>query len=112
MFSIKNIIGKKLLVTTDSWFYAPDGELYRAVFGTVNGVFNDEETLGIKTNEKSSNWYLSIGNMFVAGCQIHHAIQTNRVSFEPPTKEFTYKSDLITANLGNTGIYNADVSGE
>ena len=34
-------IGDKVLVTTDGWFFAPDGETYRAVFGTVNGGIND-----------------------------------------------------------------------
>ena len=68
---------KKMLLTTDNWFYAPDGQAYKAVYGTVKRVMNDEETLGIKTNIGSSNWYVEIGNMFIAGCQIHYAIQTD-----------------------------------
>ena len=70
-------IGKKALITTSAWFYAPDGKQYRAVFGTVKGIKSDQETLGIKTNNKSSNWYLEIGNTIIAGCQIHYAIATD-----------------------------------
>lgn len=76
-------VGDKYLVTTSAWFFAPDGEQYRAVFGTVNGILDDESTLGIKTNRHSSNWYLSIGNVIIAGCQIHYAIRTDKVSTSP-----------------------------
>lgn len=68
-------IGTKLLITTDNWFFAPDGQNYRAVYGTVRGVFSDTETLGIKTNAKSTNWYVQIGKMCIAGCQIHYVIE-------------------------------------
>lgn len=71
-------IGDKVLITTDNWFYAPDGGTYRAVFGTVRGVHNDEATLGIKTNMRSTNWYLEIGNITLAGFQIHYAVRTDR----------------------------------
>jgi hypothetical protein len=71
-------IGEKALITTDNWFFAPDGKSYRAVFGTVKGVKSAEETLGIKTNSKSTNWYVEIGNMTLAGCQIHYAIRADK----------------------------------
>lgn len=70
-------IGEKALITTDNWFYAPNGQSYRAVFGTVKAVKSAEETLGIKPNAKSTNWYIEIGNMTIAGCQIHYAIKTD-----------------------------------
>lgn len=73
--------GDKFLITTDNWFIAPDGVEYRAVWGTVNGIIESENTLGIKTNAKSTNWYVSIGNMIIAGCQIHYAIKTDKVNF-------------------------------
>ena len=70
-------VGDKVLITTSNWFYAPDGRTYRAVFGTVHGILDDKGTLGIATNKNSSNWYVSIGNLIVAGCQIHYAVKTN-----------------------------------
>lgn len=69
--------GEKYLVTCDGWFYAPDGKKYKAVHGTCNGIENAEQVLGIKTNARSTNWYVIIGNMVIAGCQIHYVIQTD-----------------------------------
>jgi len=64
------------LITTDGWFVAPDGRQYQAVYGHCE-VFSDEEILGVKTNEKSTNWYVRVGdeenNVVIAGCQIHYA---------------------------------------
>jgi hypothetical protein len=73
-------IGKKALITTDNWFVAPDGNKYQAVFGTIRGIKTSEQTLGIKPNSRSTNWYIEIGNMIVAGCQIHFAIRTDDCS--------------------------------
>ncbi len=70
-------VGKKALITCDNWFYAPDGRSYRAVFGTVRAVKGDQQTLGIKTNARSTNWYVEIGSMLIAGCQIHYALRTD-----------------------------------
>ena len=58
-------IGQKALITTDAWFYAPDGRQYRAVFGTVKAVRTSEETLGVRTNARSTNWYVEIGLMIM-----------------------------------------------
>lgn len=52
---MKPEIGKKYLITVDNWFIAPDGVSYTAVFGTVNNVLTSEETLGVKTNARSTN---------------------------------------------------------
>jgi len=101
-------IGQKALVTTSEWFYAPDGAQYRAVFGTIKGIFEDDATLGIKTNSKSTNWYLEIGNMIVAGCQIHYAVMTDEVSFEPHMREIEHEGKLITSTEIRSRIYNAD----
>ena len=91
---MKPLIDKTYLITTDAWFFAPDGEQYRAVFGTVNDVFDDATTLGIKTNDKSTNWYISIGNMLIAGCQIHYVIRTDAVSFDPAIREIEHDGKL------------------
>lgn len=71
-------IGAKVLVTTDCFFFAPDGRQYRAAFGTVHGIHTDETTLGIRTNARSTNWYAQIGDLLIAGCQIHYAIRTDK----------------------------------
>jgi hypothetical protein len=69
--------GQRALITTDNWFYAPDGRTYRAVFGTVHAVRTAEESLGVKPNGRSTNWYIEIGNMTIAGCQVHYALRTD-----------------------------------
>ncbi len=97
------IVGEYYLITTDGWFYAPDGKQYRAVHGIVKAIRNDSETLGIKTNRGSTNWFVEIGNMVVAGCQIHYAIKTDTVNsgdvtdlenFEGKTEEKTHSSRI------------------
>lgn len=70
-------IGKKYLITTNEWFFAPDGRTYRAAFGAVEGIYSSEDTLGVRTNAKSTNWYVQIGRVTIAGCQIHYAVQTD-----------------------------------
>lgn len=71
----------KYLITTDAWFYAPDGKQYRAVYGDVQ-ILGDN-VLGIKTNARSSNWFAKVGtelnHIIIAGCQIHYAIRTDEV---------------------------------
>lgn len=70
-------VGQKALITCDAWFYAPNGQQYRSVFGTVKAVRSSEETLGVRTNAKSTNWYVEIGCMTIAGCQIHYVVRCN-----------------------------------
>lgn len=75
---IEQFKDNNFLITTDSWFIAPDGKSYKAVWGKVE-IYSDEETLGIKTNDKSTNWYAIVGEagqgrrVVVAGCQIRYA---------------------------------------
>ena len=99
----------KYLITTEELFYAPDGNLYGGVFGTVTDVLTDEETLGIKTNRLSTNWYIVIGNMVVAGCQIKYAIQTDTINLSPRCREIEYEDKLSYVPLQNTEIYCSDV---
>ena len=88
---MQNILGKKYLITTHNWFVAPDGYQYKAVFGTFNGITKDKEILGISTNRHSTDWYATIGNMTIAGCQIYYAIQTEAVSTARPTRDIAYE---------------------
>jgi len=106
-YSLK--IGDTALITTDAYFFAPNGTQYRAVFGTIHNVVDAEDSLGIKTNERSTNWYVEIGNMIVAGCQIHYAIKTN--NFNPGKADGHYSADAkhgVNEYRVPSGIYNAD----
>jgi len=100
-------VGDKAIITCDSWFYAPDGRSYRAVFGTVKAVRSDQETLGIKTNARSTNWYIEIGNTTIAGCQIHYAVKCRDV---PPAKVADERETdgKVMAFERASHIYNAD----
>lgn len=100
------VVGEKVLVTVDQWFYAPNGKSYRAVFGTVKGVRSDAETLGIKTNARATNWYLEVGNTMIAGCQIHYAVKTDKVFFGP-TEEISNTNDKEMVSIP-CRIYDAD----
>lgn len=67
----------KYLITTDAWFYAPDGKQYKAAWGDVQIV--EDTFLGLKTNRNSSNWFAKVGSeqnhIVIAGCQIHYAVK-------------------------------------
>lgn len=73
---LQQFADNNFLITCDNWFVAPDGKQYRSVWGKVT-VHSDSETLGIKTNIRSTNWYAKIGigerTVIVAGCQIRYA---------------------------------------
>lgn len=79
-------VGKNVLITAENWFSAPDGQLYKAVFGKLVGVFTDYELLGVETNNYSTNWYVEVGNMVLAGCQVHYAIVTDTCDCNAPYK--------------------------
>lgn len=68
---------EKYLISTDNWFYAPDGKQYRSVWGSV--TIMSDSFLGIKTNIRSSNWFAKVGteknHVIIAGCQIHYAVK-------------------------------------
>ena len=82
----------KYLITTDNWFYAPNGLKYRSVWGDVK-ILKDT-LLGVKTNRNSSNWYAFVGDeekgMIVAGCQIHYAVKCDKAPNTDNVKELTY----------------------
>ncbi|MCB5318630.1 hypothetical protein LH413_14125 [Yersinia massiliensis] len=101
-------VGEKFLITTDNWFIAPDGRLYKSVFGTVHEVSDAESTIGIKTNRNSTNWYVGIGNMIVAGCQIHYAIKTDQANFGAVSEFEASASGVLDQTLPFSRIYNAD----
>jgi hypothetical protein len=101
------IIGNMVLITTDNWFYAPDGRQYRAVFGTIRGVKDAEKILGIITNNRSTNWYIEIGNMTIAGCQIHYVIKTDKCNFDGVEEWERLEGETLIYKRPSS-IYNAD----
>jgi len=68
------------LITCDSWFTAPDGKQYKAVWGNVEIM--DDTVLGVKTNCNATNWYAKIGteenHIIIAGCQIHYSVKCSK----------------------------------
>jgi len=67
---------QKMLITTDEWFFAKDGQSYRAIWGKVK-IIEGKDLLGL-TPKNSANWYAQIGEdeesiVLIAGCRIHYA---------------------------------------
>jgi hypothetical protein len=76
---MKHLIGKKVLVTTSAWFFAPDGREYRAAYGTLKAINTSEETLGFTPNRTHTNWFLQVGNLSIAGCQVQYLVEKDEV---------------------------------
>lgn len=99
--------GQRMLITTDCFFVAPDGKQYRSAWGVCKGVVDAETALGIKTNRGSSNWYVLLGNLLIAGCQIHYAITCDHVNLGTTSayelnggQRVNYPADSIIYNAG------------
>lgn len=101
-------IGDKYLVTTDNWFFAPDGTSRKAVWGTLKAIHNSDYVLGFKPNRNSTNWYVELGNMTIAGCQIHYVIKTDEINFDTVTEFDTSTTGVTEQQLPFSRIYNAD----
>jgi len=103
--------GKKYLITTDMWFRGPDGQHYKSAWGTVK-VLNDEETLGIKTNARSANWYVKVGSeenhVIVAGCQIHYAIRCEEKPVTTKVNDWELFDGQVREYSRPSGIYIAE----
>lgn len=100
-------IGQKVLVTTDNWFYGSDGRQYKAAWGTVRGVFSDQDALGIKTNARSTNWYAQIGSLVIAGCQIHYAVQCDNPDLGE-VRDWSVRDGRIEEYFRPSAVFNAD----
>lgn len=100
-------VGKRVLVTTDNWFTAPDGKKYNAAFGTVRAVRSDEQVLGIKTNRGSTNWYVELGRLTIAGCQVHYAVECDEVD-AGYVEDWVIVDGACKPHIRPTQIYLAD----
>lgn len=100
----------KYLITTDAWFYGPDGKQYKGVWGEVRIV--SDAILGIKTNVRSSNWFAKVGtednHVIVAGCQIHYACKSENKPNVSLTEDYTIEAGEVKNYNRPTSIYIAE----
>jgi hypothetical protein len=106
----QNIMNGKFLITTDNWFYAPDGKQYRGVWGKVEIV--SDAILGIKTNVRSSNWYAKVGSennyVIIAGCQIHYACKSDKKPNTERVDDWSNTTGKLEEYVRPTNIYIAE----
>lgn len=100
----------KYLISTDSWFHAPDGKLYRAVWGEVQIL--EDSFLGVKTNSKSTNWYAKIGSeenhLIIAGCQVHYAVRCDKKPRDTNVMDFEIHNGEVKGMCKPQVIYIAE----
>lgn len=100
----------KYLITTDSYFLAPDGKNYKAVWGEVEIM--EDSVLGVKTNRNASNWYAKIGSdekhVIVAGCQIHYAVRCEQVPYTGMSEDWVLDATGVKISETPTKIYVAE----
>lgn len=75
---MKNLIGKNVLITTSNWFVGHDGLEYKAVWGKLKAIHTTQETLGFTPSRQNTNWFIEVGNMIIAGCQVMYIDQVER----------------------------------
>lgn len=66
----QDYVGKKVLCTCQSWFVAPDGKQYKALWGELKAIHEAGKTMGFIPNRAHANWFYEIGGMVIMGCQI------------------------------------------
>jgi hypothetical protein len=90
---IDNYVGKKVLVTTDSWFVGPDGKDHMAVWGTLKGVHEAGKHLGFIPNRAHANWFYEIGSMIIMGCQVKYLCLCEKQP-EPDTDAWALRDSM------------------
>jgi hypothetical protein len=85
-------INKTVLLTSQSWFYAPDGKQYKSVWGTLKGIHEAGKTLGFIPNRSHANWFIEIGNMTIMGCQVLFVVLCDKPEMGPVT-DWTYEKE-------------------
>jgi hypothetical protein len=100
----------KYLITTDSWFLAPDGKQYKSAWGEVEIV--SDSILGIKTNVRSSNWFAKVGSnenhIIIAGCQIHYACKSEQKPNTNDAFDYTIEAGEVKTYFRPTHIFIAE----
>jgi hypothetical protein len=72
---MKEFLNQKVIITTQGWFYAPDGVQYRAIWGTLKGVHSAKDVLGFTVNASHANFFIEVGNTVIAGCQALYCVR-------------------------------------
>lgn len=62
----------------------------------------------METNARSTNWYATIGDMLVAGCQIHYVVKTEHCNTQD-VEDFTTTDGATKKYYRPSYIYNAGV---
>ena len=57
-----------VLITTDNWFYGPDGIQYNSVYGPVD-LITAKELIGFDPKQ-STNWFVAVGNPGTLCCNV------------------------------------------
>jgi hypothetical protein len=97
---MKASIGKKVLVTSSSWFLAPDGKEYKGAFGVLKSINTSESTLGFTPNRTHTNWFIQVGSLSIAGCQALQVIETETCNTEEVT-DFTVDRTVEDPGINN-----------
>ena len=95
---MQNHLNQKVLITTSAWFVAPNGQEYRAVWGTLKAIHEAGKSLGFIPNRSHANWFVEVGNMIIMGCQVMYIVS----SPEKPNQE---KSLNWTTDAGKIHEY-------
>jgi len=69
-----NYIGQNVMMTCSEWFYGPDCQSYKVVWGKLKSIVNVSEHLGFQPNRPNANWVYEIGNMIIYGCQVKYIV--------------------------------------
>lgn len=105
---MKHLIGKKVLVTTQHWFTGKDGLEYKAAYGELKAIHTSQETLGFTPSRQNTNWFIEIGSIVIAGCQVLYLIDCPDPNL-CPVKAWTFSGEHGFKEYNRPSmIYNAD----
>jgi len=103
---MKDLIGKKVLATTNEWFIAPDGKQYKAVFGTLRSINDAKEAFGFVPSRGHASWFIQIGNVHIAGCQLLYCVEANEANVQfGNVEEWNTKDGVLFQYNKPTSIY-------
>lgn len=71
----ENYVGENVLITLQDWFYCPDGENYKVVWGKLKSIKKVDDLIGFAPNRPNVNWLFEIGEMIIYGCQVKTIIK-------------------------------------
>lgn len=100
-------INKKVLITTNDWFYGKDGRQYKSIHGTLKGIHEVSKIFGFTPNRNHANWVIEIGDVTIMGCQVLYCEACEDVH-AGPVKELVAddKSELgMKEVMRSSGIY-------